>query len=315
MVCGFLGAVIGLERAVALGKGWAYLAPALAGLGTVLLLVGMAPTSSHLMALSALVLTAASIFVIKLQPLPFTVTMGLGAVAWLGGNVLWLAGRPIPEVVLWWVGFPALTIAGERLQLSRIFGDSALRQRSFMAVIAVLLVGMILSTELGDAEFADLGWRVSGIGLLALAAWLLLFDIARRSLGEPGLRRFIGVCLLSGYAWLAVAGAFALVIGPMAAGPRYDGFLHAFFLGFVFAMIFGHAPIVVPSITGKELPFNNVFYSHLLLLNASLILRIAGDLGNWPGARRWGALLNVVALLLFVFNQVRAVIAARRAPA
>lgn len=33
MISAFLGTVISLERAVALGRGWAYLAPAAAGLG------------------------------------------------------------------------------------------------------------------------------------------------------------------------------------------------------------------------------------------------------------------------------------------
>jgi hypothetical protein len=46
MVCGFLGTVIGLERAVGSGKGWAYAAPVLTG-GEALLLalgaVGAAP--------------------------------------------------------------------------------------------------------------------------------------------------------------------------------------------------------------------------------------------------------------------------------
>lgn len=38
MVSAFLGTVISLERAVALGRGWAYLAPAAAGIGGLALL-------------------------------------------------------------------------------------------------------------------------------------------------------------------------------------------------------------------------------------------------------------------------------------
>ena len=40
------------------------------------------------------------------------------------GNGLWLAGRPIYAVVPWWVGFLVLTIAGERLELSRVLRPS-----------------------------------------------------------------------------------------------------------------------------------------------------------------------------------------------
>ncbi len=42
MVCGFLGAVIGLERAVALGRAWTYGAPVLAALGSLATLLGPA---------------------------------------------------------------------------------------------------------------------------------------------------------------------------------------------------------------------------------------------------------------------------------
>src|SRR5690242_17601442 len=40
MISAFFGTVISLERAVAVGRAWAYLGPAAAGLGGVLLLAG-----------------------------------------------------------------------------------------------------------------------------------------------------------------------------------------------------------------------------------------------------------------------------------
>ena len=40
MVAGFLGTVIGLERAVALGRPWAYTAPLCTGLGAIALIAG-----------------------------------------------------------------------------------------------------------------------------------------------------------------------------------------------------------------------------------------------------------------------------------
>ena len=43
----------------------------------------------------------------------------------------------------------------------------------------------------------------------ALAAWLLRYDIARRNARQSGLTRYIALCLLSGYLWLALAGDFA----------------------------------------------------------------------------------------------------------
>jgi len=61
------------------------------------------------------------------------------------------------------------------------------------------------------------------------ALWLGLFDIARRTVRISGLPRFIAVALLSGYAWLGVAGLLAVRWGPVAAGLSYDAMLHAVF--------------------------------------------------------------------------------------
>ena len=61
---------------------------------------------------------------------------------------------------------------------------------------------------------------------------------------RTGLTRFIALNLLIGYVWLVVSGALALVAGQQAAGLIYDAMLHTLFLGFVFGMIFGHAPVI-----------------------------------------------------------------------
>jgi hypothetical protein len=76
--------------------------------------------------------------------------------------------------------------------------------------------------------------------------------------------------------------------------------LHSVFLGFAFSMIFGHAPTIVPAISGVAVAFDRRFYVHLALLHASLVLRILSDLTAQPDARRWGGLLNEIAILLFV---------------
>jgi hypothetical protein len=312
MVSGFLGTVIGLERAVALGRRWTYAAPALSGLGALALLAGLfAPVPALLMTLSSMALTAASLTVVRLQPAMFTWTMSLGAATWLVGNVLWLVGRPLFDVALWWIGFPTLTIAGERLQLSRLLPTSG-RRVSFLIATSFFLAGAVTAATGLAAISGQLAWRLAGAGMLGLAIWLIRFDIARRTVREPGLRRFIAVCMLSGYGWLGIAGLLALVWGTLTPGPRYDALLHAVFLGFVFAMIFGHAPIIVPAISGRSVPFRRSFYGHLLLLHVSLVIRLAGDLAGWPEGRSWGGLLNAIAIVLFALSTARAVIVGDR---
>ena len=46
---------------------------------------------------------------------------------------------------------------------------------------------------------------------------------------------------------------------------------------FVFAMVFGHAPIIFPAVLRVTVPYHPVFYAPLVLLQASLALRVAGD--------------------------------------
>ena len=302
MISGFLGTVIALERAVALRHRWTYLVPALTGFGALLLIAGLsAPAGPLLITLGSLGLVTVFGVIIRRQTALFTITMGFGALTWLVGNLLWLAGWPIPRVVLWWAGFLVLTIVGERLELSRLLNPPRRVQTAFVAATGIFVAGLAVSLF----DF-DVGTRLAGLGMIALALWLGRYDIARRTVQKAGLTRFIAVCLLAGYVWLGVSGVLALLQGGAIDGPRYDAMLHALLLGFVFSMIFGHAPVIFPGVLGMPVPFRQSFYGHLTLLHASLVLRVVGDLAGWLPGRQWGGLLNVVALLLFLVNTVRA---------
>ena len=90
-------------------------------------------------------------------------------------------------------------------------------------------------------------------------------------------------------------------------------FLHSVLLGFVFSMIFGHAPIILPAVARLPVPYHPRFYAHFILLHASLILRVVGDLAGSPVARRWGGLGNEIAVVLFLLLTARAVLSSRHA--
>lgn len=310
MVSGFLGTLIGIERAVALGRAWAYAAPAATGLGALAVMAG-APSSvgPALLTLGSALLVVVFGAVLHRQLALFTAVMALGAVVWLVGQALWLAGWPIHRMAPWLAGFLALTIAGERLELARVLRLSGASRALFTAVVGIFLAGLALTT----LDF-DAGVRLSGAGLVLVTLWLARHDVARRTVRQTGLTRFIALCLLSGYAWLGVSGGLLALHGGVVAGGPYDAALHAFFVGFVFAMIFGHAPIIFPAILGWPLAYRPVFYVHLVLLHLTLALRIAGDLAPWPTGRQWGGLLNAVALLLFFANTAYGILRpARRA--
>jgi hypothetical protein len=288
MISGFLGTLISLERGVAMsqfkGRGARYYAPPLlAGLGALLVLAGAPPVLGQgLSVLGALGLVLVFVVIYRWQPSTDHAIMGLGAVSWLVGNILWLVERPIYQIAPWWAGFLILTIAGERLELARVLLLSQMARRSFVIVVSLFLTGLIISLVTFDA-----GMRLAGLAALGLGLWLLRFDIARRTIRKEGLTRFIAACLLPGYLWLMVGGLLWLIFGgSTSAGLNYDAMYHSLFLGFTLSMIFGHAPIILPALMGIPTPYSRLFYGHLALLHLSLVLRIAGDLFVWHGVRR-----------------------------
>ncbi len=305
MASGFFGTVIGLERAVALSRRWGYLGPLLSGSGAAAGILGVPfAAAPALIAIGSAVLLAASVMFYRRQRELFTLTLALGALCWLLGNLLWLAGRPIYAAVPFWIGFLVLTIAGERLELSRVLPPSAVARRVFIAAIVVLLAGIA-----GSAYAWSTGTQLLGAGMLLLSLWLMRQDVARRTVKGRGLPRFIAVCLLSGYFWLALSGIIILGTGGLGyGGPAYDAALHAVLLGFVFAMVFGHAPIILPAVLRVAVPYAPYFYLPLALLHLSLLLRLAGDWTLSAQARAWGGALNGVALLAFVLGTIAAVL-------
>src|SRR5262249_7211820 len=140
MVCGFLGTFIGVERAVALGVFWPYAAPLLTAVGTLALLTGL--PAPPLMTLGSLGLMAIFVVIMGRQCTLASGAMALGALLWLVGNAYWLMGWPVPQVVPWWSGFLVLTIAGERLELSRLLRLSVLHHSMFLLAVSLLLAGL-----------------------------------------------------------------------------------------------------------------------------------------------------------------------------
>lgn len=305
MAAAFFGTVIGLERAVAFARLPAYGAPLLTGLGGIATTFG----APHVLSASLLCAGSAALAVItylfhRRQPAPFMRVLLIGALCGVGGAILWLAGLPANDVMAAWAGFLVLTIAGERLELSRLRRPSPNALKLLAAATALYLAG---------AATLPLHWRIgtllTGSAMLALAFWLGANDIAFRNLRHHGLMRFTAVCLVGGYAWLGIGG----LLLPFAStgGLVYDAALHAVFLGFVFAMVFGHAPIIFPAILRVAVPYTPLFYGHLVLLNLTLALRIVGDLLDWHPGRAWGGIGNAAALVLFLLMTAGSVIRAR----
>jgi hypothetical protein len=296
MISAFLGTLVSLERAVALRKNWAYAAPTCSALGGLALMVGLpAEIGRGLITLGSLDLVIIFAYIYRQHPTADVVTMAVGSLMWLVGNMLWLSGASIYSAVLWWAGFLILTICGERLELSRVLFLKPSSRTMFKIAVSVFSIGLLASLFL-----LTLGLRVAGTGLILLGAWLLRFDIARHTIKKTGLTRYIAACLLPGYVWLVCAGGLWLIAGLPSSNLIIDAMLHMIFLGFVFSMIMGHAPIILPALMPVDITYRSIFYAPLVLLQGSLVMRVVADLLLNPVLRQWAGLLNVLAILLFL---------------
>ncbi len=294
MICGFFGTLICIERAVALDRPLAYAIPAFAAAGVIALLARSTILSGAAFLMASLALAAASFWNMRrLRSVLLAATPSIAALAWGLGTLTWLADRPLPEAAGWWLAFLVLTVAAERLELSRIVAPPTIARFIFVAAIAVFLVGVARS-ELERATSPFMG-----SGLVLCGAWLLIYDLARRTVKLGGQIRFTALCMLSGYCWLIIAGLELLLSSAALAAFRYDAVVHAVTLGFVLSMVFGHSLIIFPSVVGFTLRYSPALYPPLLLLQLSVVSRTIGDFSGWTELRSGSGFLTIIALICF----------------
>jgi hypothetical protein len=296
MVLGFVGTLIALERAVAYRRPVALVAPALLGLG-VLLLLSPVPV---LVGKGLLVAGAAALVVLyvplwRRQRDAAVLVQALGAVLALGSAALWLGGVTIPVLLPWLVGFVVLTICGERVELARLsLGATA-------GATMLLLASALLVAVVAALLWPSPGTALLSLALLTLTWWLAGHDVARHTIRGSGLPRYTAICMLAAYGWLGVAGAIWLVGGPTDDGTRYDAVVHAVFLGFTLSMIMAHAPVILPAVLRRPLPYHPALLAPVALLHASLTVRLwLGDALGSHIAWLTGGILNIAAILLFI---------------
>lgn len=313
LVLGFVGTVVALERAVAAQRWWAYLSPMSLGAGAVLL-VTRAPRNLG----GVLLLAGSALLVAVYVPLwrrtadvSVLVQVG-GAVLATGAAMLWLGGVPVPDLLPWLSGFLILTIVGERLELARI-ATIGTRAEGLLTAIAAVTVAATVAALL----WPTCGYPMLGAALLTTVAWLGRFDVARSTVRATGLPRYMAVCLLAGYGWLLVPGTTWLLVGQIPSGAGYDAVVHAVMLGFVLSMIMAHAPVILPAVLRRPLPYTPLMYGPVAVLHVSLLVRlVAGDARGIHWALQAGGVVNIVAILGFiVVAAISALRAANRVPA
>lgn len=310
MVLGFLGTVISLERAVGLDRSWAWVAPVTSAAGAFLLLLGWFRPGAILAIVAGIALTAVYVAAVSISGREaHLIVMGAGAVAWVVGATGLALGASVPATVPALAGFLVLTICGERLELSRMGRP---RSPGWRRLVVGSAAAVAIATVAGLVDLT-IGSRLFGIGVVVLALASAAGDIARRTIRASGVTRYMAVALLSGYAWLVVAGLVWSAGGLAPGTGSYDVALHALFVGFVLSMVFGHAPVIVPAVAGVDLPFHPSWWAPLALLHGSLLIRVLGTALGSPTVRAWGGSFNVVALTLFIGLAASSAWRARRA--
>jgi hypothetical protein len=292
MVCAFMGTLIGLERAVAVKSAPAFVGPFASAAAGLAMLAGASHAAAWTMVAASAAFVVVNANIVKRQRAAHTVLLLIAAVAWAAGCMLFAAVPASAAVVPLWFGFLVLTIAAERLEMTRLMRRRRGAAASFHAIVAAMLAGALLS-----AVDARAGGAIYGAALVALSVWLLVFDIARRTIRADGFTRYMAACLLAGYAWLFVAGAawIATALGL----PYRDAALHALALGFVFSMMLGHAPVILPALARVKVVFGAPYYLPLAMLHATLALRLVAGHGD-VSAFAAGSAGNALAIAAFI---------------
>jgi len=316
IVCGFLGTLFGLERAVTKGNFVGYVAPLLTAAGSVVLLFRpSAALGPQMVVAGSVAFLLLSLSVLHRKPSLHSLFAAMGSFQWVVGNAMWLAQWPVYNITLWWMSFVLLTVAGERLEIAQMMHLKVGPKLLLIAGLGSVCVGHVLVAVghlsapdsvmdiLGDAVVdprTSLGMKVAGAGMVIAAGWFLTFDPARTFLGRPRLSGYVAFCLVAGYVWLAVAGVLSIRYAGLVSGGFYGAFVHAFFLGFLMSVLFGHGPILIPSMLGLYLTLRKSMSVGPYLLQAGLLLQAGGGFFSYAPARQWGGMLSAAAILYFV---------------
>jgi hypothetical protein len=313
LVLGVFATVVAQERAAVLGTAWGLAAPLGTAAAATALLIG-APGGPWIATAANVALIATNGAIARRRPTRTSWLLLAGSALLLLGTARWAAGDPVARVVPAWTGFFVLTITAERSRLSRRAVPGVWPWRVLDALVA-LFVAAIVARLFGVRAAGP----VMGLAMAGVAAWQTRYDIAGGSAdgaadGAP-LPRYMAAGVRAGTFWLLAGGALLAWLDPPAGGPAYDAVLHAVFVGFVLSTGFAHAPGAVTTLAGRPVPFSPLFYAPLALLQASLMVRLAGDLAGDLPWRRAGGIGNAVAIALFAIVLIGAMLSARRRPA
>ena len=291
MVNCFLASLVFVERAVTMPNRWFLLIPAVQVSSILAFLTGNIFLAHLLIVLGSLGFLGLCIYFTREYRELYYYVFVAGALCLATGNIWLMVSGLYSASVVWWMGFLLFTIVAERLELSRFLNLGRDKTNALLGCLALFMISVFLK-ETGVQKI------LLAISMCGTATWLVLYDMARRSLHRPGQHRYSAILLLVGYGWLMVSGLLLPLGSYFDLG--YDALLHSFFIGFVFSMIFSHAPIILPAVTRLPIKlYRKHLYVWFYFLQASLLLRIWADLNSMVYWRKISGLANGLAILGF----------------
>lgn len=335
MVYGFLGTAICLERAVAINSRWAYLSPATSALaGIAAIVISQSPAVANFIAtlplpaylsrilpgyqsqrmLPAVLWTISMIILImvyrhvwrKRQVSYAVLTELIAACVGLCGILLWMRGLEVALIMPWWLFFLVLTIIGERLELARL-AFSETTEKRILVWVGALVISLALTLIVPIVAYPLLG-----ISLAALAIDMGYHDVALKTIKIPGIPSLSAAAMLAGYGWTMLPAALWITAPPTFSGYGYDAIVHALTVGFAVSMVIAHAPVIIPSVIRREVPYHLAMWVPLALFHLSLLIRFLSGAREVALPWRFGGTLGVCAFILFVITTASVTIANTR---
>lgn len=293
MTGSFLGTLITLERTVSMPSKWWRAFPIVSAFSVFFFLSGQKEIGlAALMAGNIGLLTLYIIQMAKHKDAYWYLLLA-GATCWLIGNLLVLKTGLIAAASTWWVAFIFLTIVGERLELTRYLNIPKWAKGLLWLLVSLLIIGVALPFH------GMYGKVMIGVATIGTSVWLMRFDMARIGVRKEGFHRYVATGLLVGYGWLLLNGLVLLFIPSHIY--FYDLYLHTFFLGFAFSMIWAHAPIIFPAILKTtERPYHRILWFFWPVFQLTLIGRTLLTLLENSELRQWlGGINGVTILVMF----------------
>jgi hypothetical protein len=194
-----------------------------------------------------------------------------------------------PELIfLALVGFAGSEVYAVQIR-SVSFRQCNYRKR--MARLASILQSAAVAAIFAAAVFPTLILQALGGALFLAAAFCVLFSIKILELAHPLMLRpamtkmhytimhYNEVCILSAAAWLlfgCIAG-IALMGFDLDSFFVRDSFIHSLAVGFIGSNIACFAPMLLPGLLGKKGPVTGLSYGPIALLDAGVMVRLAGN--------------------------------------